>query len=129
MRRIQPIFDHLHEHVRSHFAPKFRARLKEGKAAEFPERRNMAYCMMRKDTPELLIVVAPKMNNAPLDNIEGVLAHEFGHAVLFHSGQLDHTEREADQAAEALFGAKIHYDRNLIQSTIRGVTPRPAHLG
>jgi hypothetical protein len=89
----------------------------------------MAYCMTRKDCPDMLIVVAPKMAMAALDNIEGVLAHEFGHAILFHCGHWNHTEREADQAAEALFGAPIRYDRNLIQSTTRGVCPRPAHLG
>jgi hypothetical protein len=129
VRRVKPIFEHLHDHVRGHFAPKFRARLKMGKASEFPERRNMAYCMTKAGCPEMIIVVAPKMENAPIDNIEGVLAHEFGHAILFHCGHWNHTEREADQAAEALFGAIIRYDNHLIQSTTRGIAPRPAHLG
>jgi hypothetical protein len=41
----------------------------------------------------------------------------------------DHSERQADKLAEDLFGSPIYYDNDLIQSTERGVRPRPRHLG
>jgi hypothetical protein len=128
MRRVSAIFDHLHEYVQGNVLRDFMVELREGTEAEFPKKRNMAYCLQRRDG-SLCIVVAPKMENARTDQIDGVLRHEFGHALYMFCGRQEHTEREADQLAEEMFGAPIYYDRDLIQSTRTGKRPRPAHLG
>jgi len=85
--------------------------------------RNFAYC-----TDGLIIVVAPKMTKSAEHRIEGVLCHELGHAMLFHLGHLHHSERDADEVAEQVFGTPIFYDRDTVQSTMHGVSPRPDFL-
>ena len=129
MHRVRPVFNALHSTVRNDIAPGFKVGLREGHTDEFPKRRNMAYCMKEYGNGRITIVCAPKLNRERMDTIEGVLCHEFGHAILFHYEQMEHGERDADKAAEVLFGRKIRYDDELIQSTTRGVHPRPAHLG
>lgn len=101
--------------------------LRVGRPAEFPKLRDYAYCKLDPDGV-MTIVVAPKMRTAAPSRVEGVLMHEFGHAYLFHRGRLDHTERDADRAAEELFGAPIGYDRDDVQTSAGGVRPRPARL-
>ena len=101
--------------------------LRTGRSAEFPKRRNYAYCRLDPDG-SITIVVAPKIHHAPRPRVDGLLAHEFGHAALFIAGRLHHSEREADAAAEALFGVRIGYDADEVQTTAGGVRPRPAHL-
>lgn len=118
MKRVNTVFDELRVHV------PFEVTLHRGRASEFPEKRNMAYC-----TSELRIYCAPKMERARLDQIQGVLMHEFGHAFAFGCGHMDHKERDADKIAELLFGCRIYYDDDLIQSTRYGLYPRPKHLG
>ena len=128
MRRVTRIFNALHAAVRRHYDPAFSVELRQGDAVEFPAKRNMAYCVL-DNRGDVRIVVAPKMEHARTDQIEGVLRHEFGHAVFMVCRQPHHTEREADKMAEALFGTPIYYDRDLIQSTAGGQRPRPLHLG
>lgn len=121
--RVHVIFDRLAKQARSTVGSKFRPRLYVGNSAEFPEARNFAYC-----TDGLIIVVAPKMVKSAPHRIEGVLAHELGHALLFYFGRFDHSERDADDMAERVFGKAILYDRDTVQSTEHGVCPRPAFL-
>ena len=128
MTRVAKRFAELHQEARSQLGSGFRVAFSKGSAEEFPEKRNMAYCMKFHDG-RLCIVCAPKMQFARADQIDGVLRHEFGHAALFFADQMGHGERDADKAAELLFGDRIRYDSDLIQSTARGVCPRPAHLG
>jgi predicted SprT family Zn-dependent metalloprotease len=90
---------------------------------EFPHARNFAYC-----SDDLVIVVAPKMVKSADHRIEGVLAHELGHAINFYLGNLRHSERDADDMAERIFGTTIFYDRDTVQSTEHGVSPRPSFL-
>lgn len=92
--------------------------------------RAYAYC-----TPAgtgYLIGVAPKMDEANLGRVRGVLCHEFGHAVLLHMGDEDHTERDADACAEYVFGVRIYYDGQDVQTCdprARGARhPRPRYL-
>lgn len=118
MARIKTVFNKLRAYV------PFEVTLHKGKASEFPEKRNMAYC-----TSDLRIYCAPKMEHARMDQIQGVLMHEFGHALAFACGYDDHSERYADELAEALFDCEIYYDEDLIQSTRGGARPRPPHLG
>jgi hypothetical protein len=59
---------------------------------------------------------------------QGVLAHELGHVFLLQSGNEDHSERDADDIALTLFGRRINYDRDDIQTVGPGQHPRPQHL-
>lgn len=56
--------------------------------------------------------------------VEGVLAHELAHCWLIQEG-LEHSETECDIAAEELFGVKIRYNKDDVQTTGRG-GPRKA---
>lgn len=106
----------------------FEVALQEGEPWEFPEARNMAYCSQDDNTGDMKIVVAPKLVRANSDRIEGVLRHEFGHALLLFSGH-KHGERDADLLAEKVFGDPIFYDRIAVQTLRGGIRPRPASLG
>lgn len=101
--------------------------LRVGRSAEFPKKRNYAYCMQMRDG-QLTIVCAPKMRRAPPHRVDALLAHELGHAILLDAGRPDHSEREADAVAERVFGVRISYDKDDVQTLRRGVRPRPARL-
>lgn len=75
-----------------------------------------------------VIYVSPKMLLAEQHRVEGLLRHEFAHVVFIQSGNWNHSEREADLLAEELFGAKILYDSDDIQSISHGRAPRPNYL-
>jgi predicted SprT family Zn-dependent metalloprotease len=109
--------------------PFFEVCLSVGDASEFPKPRNMAYTNHDDDTGDMLIVVAPKLLHGDHERIEGVLRHEFGHALLFFWGQDSHGERDADTVAERVFGAPIYYDRETVQTLRGGTRPRPSYLG
>lgn len=97
-----------------------------GEPSEFPALRDHAYCI---DTKPPTIVYAPKLARASEERIEGVLRHEFGHALAFHVFTPDHAERDADIVAALVFGTPIRYDADDVQTTGEGVSPRPARLG
>lgn len=121
---VQRIGDTLERRVRKHI-PEFEVLVRQGFPHEFPAARNFAYCM---DTRPPTIVYAPKLAWQDEDRVTAVLAHEMGHAALFRANQPEHTEREADVVAEALFGVQIHYDADTVQSLRTGVRPRPGSL-
>lgn len=111
--------------ARGHVLPTLTLRL--GDPASFPKPRDCAYMMFDSDTKALTLVVAPKMADLPTANVDGLLAHEFGHAVLMAAGE-DHSERDADRVARKLFGTRVHYDARDVQTTARGTSPRPKRL-
>ena len=74
------------------------------------------------------VEVAPKLEDRAFKSICGVLAHELGHAYLLQAGATEHSERDADDAAELLFGHVIRYDADEVQTWGSGQSPRPAHL-
>ncbi len=84
------------------------------------------------DDGSFRIAVAHKMNDAEDSRVEGLLRHELAHAVLLHGGDLEHTERDADEVAEALFGSPLYYDEDDVQTTDPSAPgarrPRPAYL-
>jgi hypothetical protein len=101
--------------------------LRVGHPDDYPSARSYAYC----ESSPLRISVAPRLEAAPIDRIEGVLRHELGHAILFAAGYIDapaHTERRADTVARTVFGRTIRYDADDVQSTRYGKSPRPSHL-
>ena len=71
------------------------------------------------------ISVAGRLEDQPDGTIEGVLAHELGHALLFILGRPRHEEREADAVAEHWLGLQIGYDADGVQTTRGGERPRP----
>ncbi len=74
------------------------------------------------------VYIAPKLLTASRGRQIGVLMHELGHVAFLQRGNEDHTEREADKKAEELWGAKISYDDEDVQTIESGTRPRPAHL-
>ncbi len=128
MKRVLSVFKRLDRVVKRDVDPTFSVGLARGPDAHFPEPRNMAYTMYDSDTDALCIVVSNKLVNGADSRIEGVMMHEFGHAVLLWQN-IHHTERDADAVAEKMFGKKIFYDKQTVQSTRGGKRPRPLHLG
>ena len=122
-------FLRLHARASELAGPHFEVTLAEGAPHEFPAPRSMAYCHRDDDSGDLTVVVAPRLVTGNLDRIEGVLRHEFGHALLFFWGYPQHGERDADSLAENVFGDPIYYDRETVQTIRGGTRPRPAHLG
>jgi hypothetical protein len=109
--------------------PDFACALAFGPVSDYPRKRNFGYCEHDSTTRELVISVAPKLERSARSRIEGIIAHELGHAVAFHRGADRHSEREADRIAEELLGIRIGYDRDDVQTTRGGVRPRPSRLG
>lgn len=109
--------------------PTLKVRLRRGRAAEFPNVRDHAYCRDATGRGQVItIVCAPKMWHASPERVLGLLAHEFGHAVHMHCKRHRHSERDADSLAKTLFGFTVKYDRELVQTCGAGQSPRPLHL-
>lgn len=126
MSRVAAQFRRLAE-VAARAAPTLRVDLAVGDLSEFPAYRSFAYCT--DNTKPIRIVVSPRLEHQDDRRIDGILRHEFGHAVYMLNGDYTHTERDADRLAERLFGATIRYDADDVQTTGRGVSPRPRRLG
>ena len=105
-----------------------RAYVVEGDDFEFPEERSLAYTYFESNDRPMKVVVAAKIIDVPDDRIDALLRHELGHALLLQAGAIDHSEREADQVAETLWGDPIFYDERDIQSLCCGTRPRPEYL-
>lgn len=74
------------------------------------------------------IYVAHKIYDADYNRYAALLMHELAHAVLIQSGEEDHSEQDADDLAEELFGHRISYDKDDVQTLSKGRYPRPKHL-
>jgi hypothetical protein len=129
MSAARRTFDGLLRIFRKHY-PAVRVTLRTGPAADFPARRDYAYCQ-KVDEDHAQITVAPKFARATRDRQRGLLAHELAHGALLCAG-LDHTEAETDAVAEHIFGRPIYYDADDVQtwdSTAPGaLRPRPRYL-
>ena len=122
----------------------------EAPADMFPLRRSYAFfsvsCKPYVIAPPgtSVIAFAEKFRTADNSRIEAVMMHEFGHAMDFLSPRYPNlpadrdydpavhrqgTERRADALAEGLWGVKIKYDDETVQSLCCGVRPRPSALG
>lgn len=128
MLDVEYIFAELHAVACERLGDEFYVDFSLGSPEEFPETRNMAYTARNK-RGDLCIVVAPKLVVCDdEERVQGVLRHEFGHAVLWHMGKMNHSEREADTMGEDLFGEPIYYDAETVQTLASGTRPRPHHL-
>lgn len=101
---------------------------RDGKACA----RAFAFCEDHGEGGAFRIAIAGKLNDADDSRVEGILRHELAHAVLLHGGDTEHTERDADEVAEALFGSPIFYDEDDVQTTDPSAPgarrPRPEYL-
>lgn len=77
---------------------------------------------------EAEIIVAPKIEDEPDDVIHALLRHELAHGILLFHGHDDHSERDADALAEAVWGDPLNYDARDVQTLAPGTHPRPRHL-
>jgi predicted metal-dependent peptidase len=128
MLELEDTFAALHAVACDRLGDDFFVNLSVGKAKDFPAPRNMAYTT-RDRHGDILIVVAPKLAVCEdVDRVEGVLRHEFGHAALWYLDKDRHSERDADAMCENLFGDRIYYDAEDVQTLAGGNHPRPSHL-
>lgn len=86
-------------------------------------------CAGLKTRNHCVVTLSPDLEYLPSPKRDGVILHEIGHALCFLRGYDDHSERDADAAAEHAFNLYIYYDpEDLVQTTTRGIRPRPARL-
>lgn len=113
-------------------APSLRSSVKTGDMAAFKGGRAFGFCEVKPVRGVYRITVAPDLEHHAAGRIEGILAHELGHALLMHGGNLHHSERDADEAAEAILGRALYYDGNDVQTTAARAPgarrPRPSYL-
>lgn len=101
-------------------------RVRKGFSHDFPKDRDYAFTY--EDDGQLIIVFAPKMLQANEDRIRAIMRHELSHAIMMSEGNHHHSEQETDDLAERLWGRKIQYDNEYIQTLKQGHYPRPLHL-
>ena len=89
---------------------------------DYPKARD--YAKTTGDT----IYVSPKILDADLPRVEGLLYHELGHVLLMQHGDYDHSENYADYIAELCFSTPIYYDTEGVQTIAGGARPRPDYL-
>ena len=132
--RVQACFDALLSSVQEQY-PSLSCTLRvDSKAGQRDGQacaRAYAFCE-DLDDGSFRIAVAAKMNDADDSRVEGLLRHELAHAVLLHGGDMEHTERDADEVAEELFGSPLFYDDEDVQTTDQSAPgarhPRPEYL-
>ena len=97
-----------------------------GEAGRFPNARDYAVCARTRGT---VIIVAPKFRKASMDRREAVLRHELGHAVWYVLGSAECARRVgrrlppealADELARLIWGQRIRYDAEAVQTLQRG---------
>jgi hypothetical protein len=74
-----------------------------------------------------VVTVLRRALRGPVGRLEGLLAHELGHAADPDTDR-PYAERRADALAKAALGAPIRYDNEDVQNLDHGVTTRPARL-
>ena len=92
--------------------------LLDGDVSEFPQRRDMAYTLFETNQEPIKIVINPRLRSEDIGVQMGVLRHELAHAIYFLDKDFDHSEIEADILAEEIFGSKIWYNQNKIQTIL-----------
>ncbi len=102
--------------------------------------RQFGYCAEANGSDPITITFAEKTEALPSRYIDGLMAHEFGHALEYRYGvpalekrwgKLPTSiERRADKIAEHAFGHRIEYGENDVQCIGCGGKPtRPRRLG
>ena len=102
-------------------------RIREGKEEDFPNDRDYAYAF-EDENENYIVVFSSKMSHASEDRIRAIMRHEMSHALHFLQGDLEHSEQDTDDLAEEIWGDRISYDHEDLQTLNHGQYPRPAHL-
>lgn len=138
--RVVRVFDEVFETVEDRFSDMGTVELHDDEAAGADNgagaERQFAYC---KDGDPLVIAFAPKAEGLSDSQLQGLMRHEFGHALEYRYGVAAleeefgkklpaEVERRADAIAEALWGEPVKYGAKNIQCVGRGKSPRPSHL-
>jgi hypothetical protein len=134
LEEISRIFSRLRTRAVEEF-PRLRSVILEKTHEAGGNKRHFAFF----DYGQMVLGVSPDFPLQSRDRIEAVMRHELGHALdaLYaprtlsaRLGPLPATpERRADAIAEAVFGTKIQYDGDDVQTLRRGRWPRPWRLG
>lgn len=112
-----------------------------GSYPHFKKKRGYGVTFLLPDKCHLRF--AKKICRAPEHRADGILRHEIGHVIdlMVPAGDLNQwaakqgyilpstQERRADAIAYVIWKEPIRYDSDLVQSTKKGVTLRPARLG
>jgi len=127
-KKVSDLFDRRLKRARK-VNSDLQATLTIGQDSLFPKPRDYAFSAWDGERSE--IVFSPKVLSANLARVDALIRHELSHAILQHAGQ-EHTEAECDAVAERVFGDRIYYDAEDIQ-TINPKAPgarypRPAYL-
>lgn len=102
---------------------KLRLVLRKRHFLRHPKPRDLAWYDERDGTVSLMEAALA----GPSGRVEGLLAHELGHA-LDADATRPYAERRADTLAKRVLGVPVRYDDGDVQNLSRGVTPRPARL-
>ena len=119
---LRRIFANILEYIRSVHGMDVDVDLVIDYTGDYPKARD--YAKTTGDT----IYVSPKILDADLPRVEGLLYHELGHVLLMQQGDYDHSEIYADYIAELCFSTPIYYDIEGVQTIAGGARPRPEHL-
>ena len=117
--QLQKIFN---SQINSMGNDKISAKLVEGRIEEFPKDRDFAYAC----TDSFVITVSPRLKRQKISRIIGLIRHELGHLCL--SNYPNHSEQQADDIAEEIWGDKIYYDAESVQTIVPLNYPRPRHI-
>jgi hypothetical protein len=129
MTPIEDLFESDLDFAEKKMGKKLSIFLLDGDKKEFPEKRDMAYTQFEKKGAPIKIVINPALRNKDKYAQLGVLRHEIAHAVLMIDGDLDHSEIEADIFAEDIYGTRIWYNQDKIQTILPSRHPiRPDDL-
>ena len=103
-------------------------KIRVGEPHEFPEYRDHAYTFQSEDG-DLYVVVSDKLIHSQRDRIQAIMRHELAHAWFLNEGNEHHSERDTDNLAEELWGDRLYYDDDDIQTlNPDGTYPRPSYL-
>lgn len=98
--------------------------LELGSMNQFPASRDFAFSEISEEP--FVITISPCLLIQPISRIIAVMRHEIAHCVLADSP--DHSEQDADDLVEELFGHKIYYDDELVQTVLPAQYPRPLEI-
>lgn len=122
LKEIKNIFETLRLEVEDVLDCHFHVECVIDHKKRYPENRNYAM------TNGYIIFLSPKILMADENRVQALLRHEMSHAVLMQAGLHEHTEKQVDALAEVLFGDRIYYDEEDIQTLALGKYPRPNYL-
>jgi hypothetical protein len=127
MKRIVEIMQNDMNVLNSQISPQqLVIKVRKGSQREFPQPRDYAYTTIIDDN--IIVVFAPKMLRATPDRIQAIMRHEMSHALHMFQNNHDHSEQQTDDLAEQIWGDRIYYDDEDLQTLEYGKYPRPSYL-